>query len=143
MLPADETAADFIISAITAPQNAVKVETAMKEELQRALKDGFPPDEGATSKKGWAEAQRVSRSQDQELAGRLRSHLHANRTGDIYVNGERFARLGSSPLALHFVTLIQRVWQSTLHKRAAVITSAVEDTVNPEAVTSTCGFRKF
>src|SRR5262249_25017886 len=50
------------------------------EELQRALKDGFPPDEVASSKKGWAEAQQVSRSQDQELAGRLRSHLHANRT---------------------------------------------------------------
>ena len=79
-LPAGETAADFVISAITAPQNGLKVEMAMKEELQRALKDGFPPDEVASSKKGWAEAQQVSRSQDQELAGRLRSHLHANRT---------------------------------------------------------------
>jgi zinc protease len=79
-LPAGETAADFIISAITAPQNAVKVETAMKEELQQALNNGFPPDEVASSKKGWAEAQQVSRSQDQELAGYLGSHLHANRT---------------------------------------------------------------
>jgi len=32
-----DTGADFLISAITAPQNAVKVEAAIKEELERAL----------------------------------------------------------------------------------------------------------
>ena len=79
-LPAGEGAADFIISAITAPQNAAKVEAAMKEELERALKDGFPADEVASAKKGWADSQQVSRAQDQELVARLRSHLHANRT---------------------------------------------------------------
>ena len=52
----------------------------MKEELERALKDGFPADELASAKKGWLESQRVSRSQDPELAGRLRSQLHWGRT---------------------------------------------------------------
>jgi zinc protease len=79
-LPAGEGAADFIISAITAPQNAGKVEAAIKEELQRALKDGFAADEVASAKKGWAETQQVSRAQDPELVGRLRAQLHANRT---------------------------------------------------------------
>jgi zinc protease len=79
-LPPGETAADFIISAITAPQNAGKVEAAMKEELVRALKDGFPADEVAGAKKGWAQSQEVSRSQDPELVARLRSQSHVGRT---------------------------------------------------------------
>jgi zinc protease len=85
-LPAGENAADFLISAITAPQNAVKVEMAMKEELERALKDGFPADEVASAKKGWADSQQVSRAQDPELVGRLRSQLHANRTMAFDIN---------------------------------------------------------
>jgi zinc protease len=68
-LPGDN-AADFIVFAITAPENASKVETAMKEELQRALKEGFPADEVAGAKKGWIQTQEVSRSQDPELVGR-------------------------------------------------------------------------
>jgi zinc protease len=69
-LPGDN-AADFMVFAITAPENASKVETAMKEELQRALKEGFPADEVAGAKKGWIQTQEVSRSQDPELVGRL------------------------------------------------------------------------
>ena len=78
-LPGDN-AADFMVFAITAPENASKVETAMKEELQRALKEGFPADEVAGAKKGWIQTQEVSRSQDPELVGRLRLQLHSNRT---------------------------------------------------------------
>jgi len=78
-LPGDN-AADFMVFAITAPENASKVETAMKEELQRALKGGFPADEVAGAKKGWIQTQEVSRSQDPELLGRLRLQLHSNRT---------------------------------------------------------------
>jgi zinc protease len=78
-LPGDN-AADFMVFAITAPENASKVETAIREELQRALKGGFPADEVAGAKKGWIQTQEVSRSQDPELVGRLRSQLHSNRT---------------------------------------------------------------
>ena len=38
--------------------NAGKVEAAMKEELIRALKDGFPADEVAGAKKGWRRSRR-------------------------------------------------------------------------------------
>jgi zinc protease len=75
-----QNGAELVISAIAAPPNVSKVEAAMKEELERALKDGFPADEIASSKKGWIESQRVSRSQDPELASRLRSQLHWGRT---------------------------------------------------------------
>ncbi len=79
-LPADESAADFTLFAITAPQNAAKVEAAMKEELERALKEGFAADEVTSAKKGWSESQVVGRAQDQLLVARLRTQLHANRT---------------------------------------------------------------
>lgn len=52
----------------------------VQEELARALKDGFAPDEVAGAKKGWLESQRVSRSQDPELVGRLRTQAHWDRT---------------------------------------------------------------
>jgi zinc protease len=75
-----QNGAELVISAIVAPQNASKLEAVMKEELERALKDGFPAEEIASAKKGWLESQRVSRSQDPELVGRLRSQLHWGRT---------------------------------------------------------------
>jgi zinc protease len=75
-----QNGAELMINAIVAPQNASKLEAVMKEELERALKDGFTADEIAGAKKGWTESQRVSRSQDPELANRLRSHLHWSRT---------------------------------------------------------------
>lgn len=75
-----QTGAEFVVVAIAAPQNVPKVEAAMKDELERALKDGFPAEEIAGAKKGWLESQRVSRSQDGELASRLRSQTHWRRT---------------------------------------------------------------
>jgi zinc protease len=79
VIPA-QNGAEFVISAIVAPQNVAKLEAVMKEELERALKDGFPAEEISSAKKGWVESQRVSRAQGPELAGRLRSQLHWGRT---------------------------------------------------------------
>jgi zinc protease len=75
-----QNGAEFVIGAIVAPQNVSKLEAVMKEELERALKEGFPAEEIAGAKKGWIESQRVSRSQDPELASRLRSQMHWGRT---------------------------------------------------------------
>ena len=61
----------FITYAIYAPQNAAKLEAAFKEEIARALKDGFTAEELAAAKKGWQQSRQVSRAQDNELAGRL------------------------------------------------------------------------
>ena len=57
--------------------------------------------------------------------------------GDVYINGERFARAGSSALALHLARLIHRVWHSPDSERGAVIESAIDDTLDEKAVTST------
>lgn len=72
----------FLAFAIYAPQNRDKLETAFKEEIARVLKDGFTAEEIADAKKGWLQSRQVSRAQDNELAGRLRSYTFINRTLD-------------------------------------------------------------
>ena len=65
--------------AISAPQNASKVEAAFKEEIARALKDGFTPEEIAKAKTGYLQQRQVSRAQDAELANKLDSYRYLNR----------------------------------------------------------------
>jgi zinc protease len=66
--------------AIAAPQNVGKVETALREELARALKDGFTDEEIAKAKSAWVQRFAQIRVQDPQLAGRLLSHLDSGRT---------------------------------------------------------------
>jgi zinc protease len=70
----------FMAYAIYAPQNVERLEAAFKEEVARALKDGFTEDEVKAAKSGWLQARQVSRAQDNELASRLSSYLYLNRT---------------------------------------------------------------
>jgi zinc protease len=77
--PKDE-AGQFQGFAIAAPQNVPKVEAAFKEEVARALKDGFTEQEIAEAKKGWLQGRNVSRSNDNELAFTLSSLLYLDRT---------------------------------------------------------------
>jgi zinc protease len=70
----------FVTNAIYAPQNAAKLEAAFKEELARALKDGFTAEEVNKAKSGWLDSRKVSRAQDNELANALSSGLYLNRT---------------------------------------------------------------
>jgi len=67
-------------SAIFAPQNLAKVESAFKEELARALKDGFTAQELAEGKRGLLAFRRLSRAQDRNLAGGLAGNLDLGRT---------------------------------------------------------------
>ncbi|HXF04670.1 MAG TPA: pitrilysin family protein [Blastocatellia bacterium] len=70
----------FLGYAIYAPQNVARLETAFKEEIERALREGFTPDEIKAAKTGWLQAQEVSRAQERELVGRLAMYLFLNRT---------------------------------------------------------------
>jgi zinc protease len=75
-----DESASFRVSAIFAPENRSRVETAIREELARALKDGFTAAEVEDAKKALLEARRMQRTQDRALAGRLSSYLFAKRT---------------------------------------------------------------
>ena len=70
----------FTATAIYAPQNVERLEAAFKEEVARAVKEGFTPEEIAAAKSGYLQSRQVSRAQDNELAGRLNSYLFLGRT---------------------------------------------------------------
>jgi zinc protease len=75
-----DEAASFRVSAIFAPQNRDRVEKAIREEIQRAIKDGFTPEEVDAGKKGILEARRLARTQDRALANRIGMYLYIKRT---------------------------------------------------------------
>jgi zinc protease len=70
----------FTGTAIYAPQNVARLEAGFKEEIERALKDGFTAQEVEAAKSGYLQSRQVSRAQDRELVGRLSSYAFLNRT---------------------------------------------------------------
>jgi len=70
----------FVTYAIYAPQNVAKLEKAFREEMDRALKDGFKPEEVSEARDGLLQSRQVSRAQDGSLARTLASDLFLNRT---------------------------------------------------------------
>ncbi|HEY4374887.1 MAG TPA: pitrilysin family protein [Burkholderiales bacterium] len=70
------------VSAQFAPQNREKVETAMREELERARRDGFTSEEVAQAKRALMQQRKLSRASDLGLAGKLANDLYLHRTYD-------------------------------------------------------------
>jgi len=75
-----DDAAGFGVSAIFAPQNRARVEQAVREELERAVRQGFTAAEVAAGKNAVLEARRLARTQDRSLATRLAGYSFARRT---------------------------------------------------------------
>ena len=67
-------------SAIFAPQNRAAVESAFKDELARALKDGFSQRELAEARASLLNFRRLARAQDESLANSLAANLWLGRT---------------------------------------------------------------
>jgi len=67
-------------SAIFGPQNRAAVETAFRQELERALKDGFDDKELADAKQSLLSSRRLARAQDANLASGIRANLRLGRT---------------------------------------------------------------
>jgi zinc protease len=72
--------ASWGLGAIVAPQNAARAEQAIREELERALRDGFSAKEVDDAKKGLLQERLVNRSQDGIVAGAWVSNLDLGRT---------------------------------------------------------------
>ncbi|MCU0969402.1 MAG: insulinase family protein [Rubrivivax sp.] len=85
-------------SAIFAPQNRARVEAALREEVDRALKDGFTQAELDAGRTGLLDARRLARAQDTVVAGGLVTNLLLGRT---------FARSQQVDDALRALTLQQ------------------------------------
>ena len=74
--------AAFRVSAIFAPGNKARVEQAVREELARAVRDGFGAAEVKSGAKALVEARRLGRRSDRALAERLADHLYRQRGFD-------------------------------------------------------------
>ena len=75
-----EANSDWLATAIFAPQNRAKVESAFREELARALKDGFTAKELSEGQRGLLNFRRLSRAQDASVAAALANNLYLGRT---------------------------------------------------------------
>jgi zinc protease len=72
--------AEFVMYAICNPTNIDKVDKAIKEELDRLLKDGLSEAELEDAKKAYLAEQKVARGDDSQLASVLSSEMYAGRT---------------------------------------------------------------
>ena len=70
----------FITNAISAPENAAKVEASFRDEIAILLKDGFSDAEIAAGKASWLQGQQLNRDQNAGLAGRLVGQAQFGRT---------------------------------------------------------------
>lgn len=67
------------MQAIFAPSNRQKVETAVREELARAVKEGFTQAELDQARNGLLNFRRLNRAQDGAMAGALAQNLYLER----------------------------------------------------------------
>jgi zinc protease len=81
--------ASFTISAICNPQNIGRVEKAVRDEIERLLRDGVSSDELEQSKQGYLRAQKVRRTTDGALTGLLSELSYAGRTMAHYIDLEK------------------------------------------------------
>ena len=72
--------ATWALGALVAPQNAARAEQAIRDELERARRDGFTAKEVEDAKRGILQERLVNRSQDGIVAGAWTSYLDLGRT---------------------------------------------------------------
>ncbi|MDC0711803.1 pitrilysin family protein [Stigmatella sp. ncwal1] len=91
--PFDEVGS-FTAHAIYAPQNAARLENALREELGKVLEKGFTAEEVAKARSGLLEYRQSRRAQDDGLVWTLATYLFYGRTLDFDAALEqRLARL--------------------------------------------------
>ncbi len=72
--------ANFGASAIANPPNIAKVEVAFRDEIARALREGFGAEEVATAKNGLLQSRKVGRSNDTAVVSMWSGFLRYGRT---------------------------------------------------------------
>jgi len=75
-----DRAAAWAIGAISAPQNVDRVETDVREELDRLLRDGFDKTEVENARRGFLQERMLARSEDAAVAAAWVSNLYLGRT---------------------------------------------------------------
>ena len=80
--------ATFFGSAIFAPENADRVVSAFREEIDRALTWGFPAEEVEAAKRSYLDGAQLERSDDRALASMLNFTLLTDRTMEFIARQE-------------------------------------------------------
>ncbi len=80
LAPAEDESARITAYAICAPQNLPRLKQAAAEELERAHRDGFTPEEVAKAVAGMLDSREVQRCDDRALAGALAEKEMVGRT---------------------------------------------------------------
>jgi len=75
--------------AICNPENIVKVENAIREEIDRFLKEGIGDEELAKAKRGYLQASQLQRASDTGLTGILLDQLDTGRTSSFSAELEK------------------------------------------------------
>ena len=75
-----DSSSEFSILASYSPGNATRVEAALREEIERVLRDGFTAEEVRAAKTSLLRTREISRAQDLELARKLSRYSLLNRT---------------------------------------------------------------
>jgi zinc protease len=75
--------------AIYAPENLGRLTAAFKEEVNKALQEGFTAEEIQAAKTSWLQGQASSRAQDRELASRLSANLFNGRNMSFQADLEK------------------------------------------------------
>jgi zinc protease len=73
----------YAVAGIFAPQNLSRMEAALREEIERARRDGFTASELEQARNGLMNTRRLSRAQDAGLAGALLRNAELGRTFSV------------------------------------------------------------
>jgi zinc protease len=79
-----DRAAGWLLAGLVAPQNTARFEQAVREELQRMLKDGLTDKEVADARNGLLQQRVLARSSDGTLAAAWAGYLDLGRTFTSY-----------------------------------------------------------
>ncbi|MBX2962305.1 MAG: insulinase family protein [Cyclobacteriaceae bacterium] len=71
---------NFTAYAIYAPENVGKLEETFKEEILKAVNEGFTAEEVEAAKSGWLQQRGVGRAQDASVTSTLNGYLFTGRT---------------------------------------------------------------
>ena len=110
-----DRAGRFTVSASAAPQNMARVEAAIDEEINRAGKDGFTPDEVARAQSGLRQQRLQGRTRDASLAGALAQNLYLQRSFKRSQElDDALAKLSAGDVTTAFAKYIQTVGLSVV-----------------------------
>ena len=89
---AKDARTDFVLYAITNPDNKDRLLTVINEEIVRLRDQGVTEDELSRAKESHLQSQRVARTQDEQLASQLVGGMFNDRTMKAVADQERMIR---------------------------------------------------